>query len=266
MTTTLKERAYTYIRDRLLLGEIPTGKRLSDAEIARELGISRTPVREAIVHLEAQGLVEQQPGAGPTVKVLNRREMEETFELREVLECGSAVFAASRITDAEIAGLEQLLDQYEAAVSRLEAAGVTRSSSPWSDQLNLLDMAFHLKIIEAARNRQLLRMVRDLQLLTRIMQRRAEIPTMTYPERLKEICAQHRAIAGALRQRDVELVRQNVRRHVVWGRDCHLQAFDWEQRQKAESAGAVLDMYHPQHVLDMLRKMEANLTSTEDKP
>src|SRR5438067_1436259 len=70
MRSTMKDRAYAHIRDKLLLGAIPVGDRVSDVEIARELGISRTPVREAIAHLEAEGLIEQQPGIGPRIKVL----------------------------------------------------------------------------------------------------------------------------------------------------------------------------------------------------
>lgn len=264
MTPTLKERAYGYIRDKLLLGEIPTGQRLSDAEIARELGISRTPVREAIIHLEAQGLVEQQPGVGPLIKVLNRRELEELFELREVLECGAAVVAAQRITEAEVAGLEKVLAEYEAVVGRIRNADAAKSADPSSCRLTaVLDMTFHLKVIEATKNRYFLRMVRDAQLLTRVLQRRAEATAAPVPflQTLERICRDHRTIVDALCQRDAERVQQSMRQHIQWARERNLEAFDWEQRQKASlaSSGSV-DMYYPTDVLATLRRVEGQLT------
>jgi DNA-binding GntR family transcriptional regulator len=260
MSPTLKERAYGYIRDKLLLGEIPTGQRLSDAEIARELGISRTPVREAIVHLEAQGLVEQQPGVGPLIKVLDRRELEELFELREVLECGAATAAAQRVTDTELAGLEAVLDEYEAVMARVREAGADKPAAPPAYRRTaLLDMTFHLKIIEAAKNRSLLRMVRDTQLLTRVFQRRGEAAGASVPllQRLERICTDHRAILSALRQRDAERLRQSLQGHLEWSRERNLEVFDWEQRQKASaSSGGAVDMYYPTELLETLRRAD----------
>src|SRR4051794_27784009 len=119
MHPTMKKRAYAYIRDKLVMGTIPQGERLSDAGIARELGVSRTPVREALVQLEADGLIEQQPGVGPRTKALDRRELEEFFELREILECSAASIAAKRITDQELSGLEELCRQYDSIVARM---------------------------------------------------------------------------------------------------------------------------------------------------
>jgi DNA-binding GntR family transcriptional regulator len=256
MSTTLKERAYAFIRDQLLVGAIPVGDRVSDADIARQLGISRTPVREALVQLETQGLIEQQPGLGPRVKALDRRGLEESFELRGMLEGSAAALAAERVTDAELAALEDLCGQYEAVVGRLRDAGAAGVRDPLSDQLNILDMAFHLKVIEAARNRHLLRVVSDLHLLTRILRRRANLPSVPYLQRLERVCADHRAIAAALRQHDGAAARQCMQQHVEWARDYHLRALDWEERQQTAAGGRPVDVYFPLQVLEMLRKME----------
>jgi len=257
MATSLKERAYVYIRDQLLVGAMPMGDRVSDADIARELGISRTPVREAIAQLETQGLIQQEPGVGPRVKRLDRRELEESFELREILECSAAAMAAQRITDVELAALTELCDQYEAVAERVRAAGGTTVPPVLSGQLNVLDMAFHLTNIECAKNRQLLRAVRDVHLLTRILQRRADLPGTPHLERLGHICADHRQIVAALAQHDPALAQESVRKHVQWSRDAHLYAYDWEQRQQRTAASRSEDLFFPLNVLQRLCAMEA---------
>src|SRR5579872_4314409 len=167
MASSLKDRAYAFIREKIVTGVLPPGERISDLEISKEMGVSRTPVREALAHLETQGLVEQEPGFGPKVRRLSREELVESFELREILECGAAAIAAERITDAE------LLDEYEATVRNV---GEAHNDGLLNWRLSILDIAFHLKIIEAVKNQSLLRAVGDIQLLTGILQRRADVP------------------------------------------------------------------------------------------
>ena len=91
---------------------------------------SRTPVREAIAQLETQGLIQQEPGVGPRVKKLDRRELEESFELREILECSAAAMAAQRITEPELAALAHVCDQYESLGRDAFAFGGAPSGPP----------------------------------------------------------------------------------------------------------------------------------------
>ena len=254
MASSLKDRAYAFIREKIVTGVLPPGERISDLEISKEMGVSRTPVREALAHLETQGLVEQEPGFGPKVRRLSREELVESFELREILECGAAAIAAERITDAELRELSELLDEYEATVRNV---GEAHNDGPLNWRLSILDIAFHLKIIEAVKNQSLLRAVGDIQLLTGILQRRADVPTVPHSQRLHHVCSDHREILRALEARDPALALSSLRKHLQWARDFHLQAFDWEQRTKTrsgESSGE--DAYHPLHVLKILRRME----------
>jgi hypothetical protein len=97
------------------------------------------------------------------------------------------------------------------------------------------------------------------------LQHQAETPATPLVPRLERICADHRAIVHALGQRDSELARQSVHRHLQWARACHVQAFDWEQRQQAGSVSAAsMDMEHPAQVLEALRKIERDLADPED--
>ena len=254
VTGSLKDRAYAFIREKIVSGAIPPGERISDLNISKEMGVSRTPVREALARLETQGLVELEPGFGPKVRRLTRAELVESFELREILECGASSIAARRITDGELKELSGLCEEYEATVGRV---GEDRHDGPLNWRLSVLDIAFHLKIIEAVKNRSLLRAVGDIQLLTGILQRRADVPTVPHSERLHHVCTDHREILRALETRDASLVQETLRKHLQWARDFHLEAFDWEQRSQAQAGeSAREDAYHPRHVLDILRRME----------
>ncbi|HVR87867.1 MAG TPA: GntR family transcriptional regulator, partial [Planctomycetota bacterium] len=229
MSSSLKDRAYAFIREKIVTGVLPPGERISDLEISKEMGVSRTPVREALAHLETQGLVEQEPGFGPKVRRLSREELVESFELREILECGAAAIAAQRITDAELGELSVLLDEYEATVKQV---GEDCNHGPLNWRLSVLDIAFHLKIIEAVKNQSLLRAVGDIQLLTGILQRRADVPTVPHAQRLDHVCSDHREILRALEARDPALAIASLQKHLRWARDFHLEAFDWEQRSQ----------------------------------
>jgi DNA-binding GntR family transcriptional regulator len=254
MSSSLKDRAYAFIREKIVTGAIPPGERISDLEISKEMGVSRTPVREALARLETQGLVEQEPGFGPKVRRLSREELVESFELREILECGAAAIAAQRITDLELRELEELLDEYEATVHKV---GEARNDGPLNWRLSILDIAFHLKIIEAVKNQSLLRAVGDIQLLTGILQRRADLPTVPHSERLAHVCSDHREILCALQARDPSLALASLQKHLRWARDFHLEAYDWEQRAQTRAGESSReDAYHPLHVLEILRRME----------
>lgn len=262
MSKTLKSLAFEYIRERMLMGEIQEGARISDVEISREMGISRTPVREAIVQLETKGLVEQLPGQGPRVRTLNRRDLEECFELREILECGAVVMAAQRVTDKELASLDQDCEGYDAVCIRLRDQAIEEPTSPWSDHLNVLDMSFHLKIIKAAKNVQLLGVVRDLHLLTRILRRRSNLPSTPYLERLDRIRNDHRRILAAIRARDGVAASDAMRRHIQWAMEYHLKAFDWERRRLDAEEGGGDEIEFPLNVVKALLKLEESADET----
>jgi DNA-binding GntR family transcriptional regulator len=102
----LKQRAYDHIRQKLMSGVLIGGSRISDAELAEEIGISRTPVREAIIQLETEGVIEQIPRFGSFIRMLSREELIHLYELREVLEGHNAAMAAERATPEEVRRLE----------------------------------------------------------------------------------------------------------------------------------------------------------------
>ena len=258
MASTLTERAYQYINRRIIAGTLEPGNRLSDVELAREIGVSRTPAREAIAQLVALGVVEHMPGLGPCVKRLNRRELEEVFDLREMLESGIAARAAERITAAELAELEKSCEQYR--VMAHTARDVAQSTGAHHEQVVLLDIAFHLKILRAARNRTVARIVADAHLLTRILRRRAELPSVSYRHRIAQSCLAHARIVRALKRRDSQAAQRWMSAHVKDAKAYHLAAFDWEQ-----SVQKTQDTYVPEYLSQAMADMESAVAQNGGK-
>src|SRR6202050_3223278 len=104
------ERAYSAVRDGILQGRYNAGSRLTEQELASALGVSRTPVREALRRLHAEGLVEFEPNHGAVVALFELEDAEEIFELRALLEPISARRAAERVTAPIIAQLRVLAE------------------------------------------------------------------------------------------------------------------------------------------------------------
>jgi len=221
-TYSLAEKAYRYLSEQIAVGRLAAGTRLSEVALAREIGVSRTPIREAIAQLIAQGLVHQIPGAGPQVKALDRRELDEVFELRDVLESGNAALAADRITEAELEELAGLLARYRDLVCRFREALRRDPQATVSEETSVLDMAFHLKILRATHNQRLLRLVGDLRILTHVLRRRIELPGVSPLRHLALNYLYHGRVLRALRRRDPEASRRAMHAHLDWARRCHL--------------------------------------------
>lgn len=255
MSPNLKAKAYDHILDQILLGGIGPGARLSDIRLAKEIGISRTPVREAIILMETQGLVEQVDGAGPRVRNFERPDLEEMFELREMLEVAAIGKAVERITAPELAELQANCDQYVALTRRLRKAKSAAETEKTFDRLVVLDMAFHLTIMCAARNRRLLQIMGDLHVLSRILRRRADLPTMSTLARSARAWRDHLRVVRAMARRDVAAAQFWMRRHIVRACKYHLDAFDWQQRQIGIGGGGNGNL--PSHVARLLSGMES---------
>jgi len=255
MSLSLKEKAYDHIFGKMLIGAMRPGTRLSDIHLAREIGISRTPVREAIIQMETQGLVEQVEGVGPRVSNLQRPDLEETFELREILEVAAIGKAVTRITDSELNELQSICDQYLAATRLLRESNNTARSWQLFDRMVILDMAFHLNVMRTARNRRLLRIIGDVHVLSRILRRRAELPGVEILTRSALVWRDHVRIVRAMRKRDVAASQLWMSRHIERARQYHLDAFDWHQRQFGMVGAGDGDL--PPHVSRMLSGMES---------
>lgn len=198
----VREAAYSHLRESILGGLLTPGERISEPGLAEQLGISRTPVREALQRLAQEGLVELSPGRGARVRVLTPQEVLEVYEVRALLESEAARLAASNATKAELKGLEQCLK--------------TLNSLPkesYTQQMQV-DFNFHTALVEASHNRLLARIYQDLRatlaLVRSNMQTRSQHPITR---------KQHQAILQALQARDPKAAAQAARDHVLHFRD-----------------------------------------------
>ncbi|MEH8017934.1 GntR family transcriptional regulator [Rheinheimera muenzenbergensis] len=140
------------IREKILTGAIKAGEPLRQAALAEELKVSRIPVREALLQLEAEGLVEFEAHKGATATKLSAEQVTELFELRALLECELLRLAIPKLTEAELAQSEQLLQQMSTAYQAADTSG------SWSE----LNSRFHMSLYRAANRPLTYEMVQNL--------------------------------------------------------------------------------------------------------
>lgn len=148
----LRELVYEELRSLILTGKIKPGTRMMEIELAEEMGVSRTPIREAIRKLEKEGLVVIEPRKGAYASEVSVKDMEDILEVRANLEGLAAYLAAERMTEAEKKALEEVRLKFQEAVDEGNMADMISS-----------DTKFHHMIVEASRNNHLIHMVEQLQ-------------------------------------------------------------------------------------------------------
>lgn len=190
------QSAYRRLLESIRRGDLPPGTRLRETDLAERLGLSRTPVREAIRQLEADGLVTHLPRQGATVRSLDYAEVIELYEMRMVLEGTAARLAARAASDVELAEL-----------GALNAALAEAPSGPQAQELN---RQFHRTLLDAARNRFLVKSMSALQKTLMIL----GPSTLEDPGRAAEAVAEHGAVLAALNARDAGRAELAMRAHV----------------------------------------------------
>jgi len=193
----LGEFVYKRVRGAIQDGVYPPGSRLREEEIAQYVGVSRTPVREALRLLHAHGLVENTSGRGLAVTELDRGQVLELYAMRELLEGAAARLAAQFASRPEIEALEHALDACRGETS--DPALAARANR-----------AFHEVIYQAAHNRYL------VQSLDRLSDALALLPRTTYevPGRAEAAAEEHLSILNAIAARDPDAAEQHARHHI----------------------------------------------------
>jgi DNA-binding GntR family transcriptional regulator len=211
------EAAYGVIRAGILSGEFARGQRLREEELAERVGVSRTPVREALRRLDAEGLIDFTPNRGARVTAWSERELEDLYEARALLEGYGARLAATRITPEELDHLAQVADK----MAMLAEADPTPA-----DELTTLNGDFHRGIVLASRNSHLDSLVRglmDVPLIYRTFQRYS-------PERMRASQFHHNELVDALRAGDGEWAESVMRAHILAARTTVLQSMRDEEQ------------------------------------
>lgn len=182
----LKNVAYDYLYENIISYNLPPGTAIVEQEVSNIIKVSRTPIREALKQLEAEGLVNYIPGRGTFVQDLSTNDIDEIIELRELFEREALKYAIHDITDEEIEKLEKTLLSLE------------EDTNP--EEYYHSDRMLHHLIVKYSRNR---RMVNFLNTINAQLERLRRISAMT-PRRLEKSKQEHLEILRAIKERDLE--------------------------------------------------------------
>ncbi|QJQ96904.1 MULTISPECIES: GntR family transcriptional regulator [Halomonadaceae] len=201
------EQAYRYIVEAIKDDTLPPGTRVREVDLAERIGLSRTPVREALNRLQLEGLVANDPARGMIITELDHGMISELYAMREVLEGTAAGLAARHASDVEIGFLREISER-DAQLT--EVADLVKNNK-----------LFHGTLYRCAHNRYLLKMLHTLQESMMLLGR----STLAKPERQQIARAEHGAIIDALVQRDPAAAEQRAREHIREAYKVRLGAF-----------------------------------------
>jgi DNA-binding GntR family transcriptional regulator len=216
VAASVADRVYAALRERILAGEIPHHARLHQEQLSEELGVSRTPLREALGRLAADGLVELLPQRGARVADITPADMETSYVARLVIEPAAAALAASRRSAEDVAEMRRAIADH-----RLESADVQTVYDANRD--------FHLAVVRATGNPFLLRFCE--QLWVRRIGLRVYEEQREPPEFIAADADWHERIADAIEAGDTARAEREMREHID-------QAMQLLLRQLAADAAA----------------------------
>jgi len=199
---TLSDQVFSELKEAIIKGDLAQGSKITEDEIAKQYGISRGPLREAIRRLEGLRLLVRKPHAGTRVVTLTHSMMEEIYTVREALEGMSARLAATHMSDSDIAELRQLLEHHESTIDQSQGKEYLQREG---------DLDFHFRIAQASNNQWLMDLLSsELYQLLRMCRHRSS----QTPERPLRALQEHKQITEAIAQRDPELAELLMRRHI----------------------------------------------------
>jgi DNA-binding GntR family transcriptional regulator len=209
------------IREAIVDGRLKPGQRLKEEDLARQLGISRTPVREALLMLQVEGLIEATPNRGATVRVHTPDDLEDLYALRALLEGHAARRAGTRITEAEVDSLRESCERFEALNPDNGLRELVREN-----------LFFHSTILDIAGSNRLAAMVRGVIELPLVYK-----SYIWYSPDQKRISSHyHRQIVRAFATGDAERAELVMKEHVFEARDVLVTRLRDDERQAAAEA------------------------------
>jgi len=195
----LQERVFLQIQDDILNGKYKPGDSLVEARLSQELGVSRTPVREALKQLELQGLVKSTPNKGTVVTGITTQDIYDIYTIRMKIEGLAARWAAEKITQEELAELKEAVELEEFYTMKNDVG-----------QLYKFDNNFHYIIFKASKSRPLMN---TLSTFHHYLQR-ARNTSFSTPGRARKALKEHQAILQAIMDRDSERAEKLTEKHI----------------------------------------------------
>ncbi|HET7657763.1 MAG TPA: GntR family transcriptional regulator [Bacillales bacterium] len=215
--TPVRERIASILREEILSGNLEPGQRLVETELCEDLGISRTPLREAIRMLEVEGMVESIPNRGSRVVMITIEDIQDIYEIRKCLEGMAAKKSAPRMTAATLEKLKRIQKKLLEVMNKED----------WN-QADLLNREFHSTLYNAGTNRRLISLVEQFNSIGRFIRMSA----FSIPGRAEEVLKEHEAILQALEEGDAAKVGALVEYNLQAGEDVLLKKLKQEKGSK----------------------------------
>ncbi|KXG78392.1 HTH-type transcriptional repressor RspR [Fervidicola ferrireducens] len=204
----VSREVFKVLREAILNGAFSPGTRLVEREIARKLGVSRTPVREAIHKLEQEGLVRHIPRKGVVVSCISDQDVHEIYTIRAVLEGLAARLAAARISRKKLMRLNELVKAMERALEKGD-----------EENLQSLHMEFNRTIYESAQSPRLFQMI---SILSDYIASFAKVG-YSVPGRSQEATEEHKSLVKALFDGNADLAEKIARLHIEKSREAYFR-------------------------------------------
>jgi DNA-binding GntR family transcriptional regulator len=225
----IREKAYLHIQQLIANGKLVAGGGVSELSLAKELGSSRTPIREAMNQLAAEGLLEQSSGGGMLVAQLKRDDIIELYDLREALEVYSVgKIAGLALRPADKDRLQHLVDEIPKLKAELESSGNTELNGQQMERFLACDFGFHALLMSLTQNSRIQKIVSETRLLIRIfaLHRRGHDAPL-----LESIHRHHQRVLDAVAKQDRELAMHALAEHIQASQRERLNEFDQWRRE-----------------------------------
>lgn len=196
----LRDVVFNTLREAILKGDLKPGERLMELQLASKLGVSRTPIREAIRMLEQEGLAVTTPRKGAEVAKMTLKDMEDVLEIRDALDELAVRIACQKITDEQLKQLEEVKELFEKNTQTNNVKNIAEA-----------DVSFHDVIYEATGNPKLVTLLNNL----REQVYRYRVEYIKDPKNYPTLIAEHEAILDSLKNRDVKNAVEAMHVHVA---------------------------------------------------
>lgn len=200
----LTSKIFSILRDKILEGDFKKSEKLVEAKLAEELGVSRTPVREALKQLELEGLVENLPNRGVYVKGITRQDVDDIYTIRMAIEGISVEWAIERMTPEELKRIEEIYELMEFYTSKNDV-----------DKISELNTKFHEAIYKATKSRYLEQILKDFQYYIKNTREKS----LKTQGRLQTALDEHKEILENLKVRNKEAARKSLEKHIITSKE-----------------------------------------------
>ena len=213
----LGQDVFDYLKNAIIDQTIEPGSRLVESKIADMLGISRTPLREALHKLEREDWIEKIPSGGFRVVTLTKDDIEQTFGIRSVLEAYAARLAAENHTNKDLIPLEKKIKEYQKCLEFKSDI----------DKLQKINTQFHDLLYSLSKNPKLIKMINQLRARISIFRQ----IILTQDEYAHKSNEDHIKMLDAIKNRDGEMVEQLVRQHIIKGKNAVISKLKQNEKQ-----------------------------------